>query len=343
MKKFGLAFILLTALAIFILLLRSRMVQQEAQVSSVNEKSNAAERSAPRKEEREKPEFSGRVPTRAERMKMPSEARLRLYEALGKLPEDADPREFALAQKTTWWGRDIDPKTFWRRRVVWWDRAAEDEAHRRGRMYPPPPYPLTNSVKRETTKHQYNTGGPESSGGMYVYTPEEDAFWDEFTKTHPRPPEKLQQEQLLVANNVLRQPAQASNNIGGPPLPDASSEGILKIYITRAMEQGLPEEAFSWNALFGAYVTAKRDEYSRLINSGRSSDSPAFRSFFRGLKVDPKFITGSLDDEELQSANIWKIAYLQRLRREKVDESYIQAYLKAWNLSEKQVFSSPTN
>jgi hypothetical protein len=40
----------------------------------------------------------------------------------------------------------------------------------------------------------------------------------------------------------------------------------------------------------------------------------------------------------MRAANAWKIAYLQRLRREKTDESYINAYLQAWNLSATEVF-----
>jgi hypothetical protein len=36
----------------------------------------------------------------------------------------------------------------------------------------------------------------------------------------------------------------------------------------------------------------------------------------------------------------WKIAYLQRLRKEKTDESYINAYLKAWNLSPAEAFAA---
>jgi hypothetical protein len=60
--------------------------------------------------------------------------------------------------------------------------------------------------------------------------------------------------------------------------------------------------------------------------------------FLEGLAVDKKFITEPLTDAEVKAANSWKTAYLQRLRQQKVDESYIGAYLKAWNLSSAEVF-----
>ncbi|MEY4385366.1 MAG: hypothetical protein RLY20_649 [Verrucomicrobiota bacterium] len=60
--------------------------------------------------------------------------------------------------------------------------------------------------------------------------------------------------------------------------------------------------------------------------------------FFVSLLVDPKYITEPLAPDQLKAANAWKIAYLQHLRREKTDESYIHAYLKAWNLTEADVF-----
>jgi len=61
--------------------------------------------------------------------------------------------------------------------------------------------------------------------------------------------------------------------------------------------------------------------------------------FMQKLAVDSKYITEPLTSDQLKEANAWKVAYLQRLRREKTDESYINAYLEAWNLTEEEVFS----
>jgi hypothetical protein len=57
--------------------------------------------------------------------------------------------------------------------------------------------------------------------------------------------------------------------------------------------------------------------------------------------ADQNLITDPLREEHLAAANAWKIAYLNRLRKENTDESYINAYLKAWNLSAVEVW--PTN
>ena len=53
---------------------------------------------------------------------------------------------------------------------------------------------------------------------------------------------------------------------------------------------------------------------------------------------DRALITEPLTQDQLDTANAWKVAYLNRLRAEKWDESYINAYLQAWNLSEEYVF-----
>ena len=63
-------------------------------------------------------------------------------------------------------------------------------------------------------------------------------------------------------------------------------------------------------------------------------------NFFRGVYVDHKYITEPLSNEDIQAANAWKVAYLRRLRYEKTDESYINAYLKAWGLSSNEVFGA---
>jgi hypothetical protein len=75
----------------------------------------------------------------------------------------------------------------------------------------------------------------------------------------------------------------------------------LDILRNRAREIGVPGEALADDALFWAINT------------------PA-------------------NDDQLKVANAWKVAYLQRLRREKVDEPYIKAYLAVWKLAEAEAF-----
>ncbi len=77
-----------------------------------------------------------------------------------------------------------------------------------------------------------------------------------------------------------------------------------------------------------------------MLDNGFRTNEPIFENFMNNLVVEPKFITDPLTADQIEAACAWKIAYLQRLRSEKVDQSYINAYLKAWKLSPEQVFNS---
>jgi hypothetical protein len=88
-------------------------------------------------------------------------------------------------------------------------------------------------------------------------------------------------------------------------------------------------------------VLRKRKEYANLVKPAGPPDETAVNEFFAKVYVDRKLITEPLTPEQLREANAWKVAYLRRLRKEKTDESYITAYLKAWNLTEAEVFSVP--
>lgn len=76
-----------------------------------------------------------------------------------------------------------------------------------------------------------------------------------------------------------------------------------------------------------------------MLDAGRTADSLEVRSLLGRLLVETNYVTQPPADEQLRAANAWKVAYLQRLCRENIDESYINAYLQAWNLSADAVFS----
>ena len=86
------------------------------------------------------PSNSDYIPTMEERLKMSTKERIALLEKLGYIPIPSDITDLLLADKTTWWGKRLDPKEFWKGKVIWNDRIAEFEANRRGRGYPPIPY-----------------------------------------------------------------------------------------------------------------------------------------------------------------------------------------------------------
>jgi len=99
------------------------------------------------------------------------------------------------------------------------------------------------------------------------------------------------------------------------------------------LERGYPPELVSEPALYWAYVGSRRQEFAEVI-----PNTPISKSLLSRTTTDPKLITDPLAPDQVSAANAWKIAYLQRLRKENTDESYINSYLKAWNLSAAEVF-----
>jgi len=100
----------------------------------------------------------------------------------------------------------------------------------------------------------------------------------------------------------------------------------------QTQELGFPAEAFDEDALFWTHVMKKREEYESLVASGQNKNDTMLANFFRRVYVDREYITKHLNDKDIAAANAWKITYLKRLRAEAADESYINAYLQAWNL-----------
>jgi hypothetical protein len=150
------------------------------------------------------------------------------------------------------------------------------------------------------------------------------------------PPEKLALEQVDAASSIMeaRYLYEKGGNVGrDTPQSIASHEEVVR---QRFQELGCPPEALTEEALFWAYVFKNRQEYEKRTNRSLSVDY-----FLSHLAVDSKLITEPLTADQLKAANAWKIAYLQRLRRENTDESYLNAYLKAWNLSAAEVFGGP--
>jgi len=108
----------------------------------------------------------------------------------------------------------------------------------------------------------------------------------------------------------------------------------------REIEAGYPPEAFSEDALLWTYILEMRRQYQELAHTAGATNDVSVQNFVLRLLVDTKYLTEPSDAEVLKLANAWKIAYLQRLRNEKVDESYISAYLKAWDLKPDEVFAN---
>ena len=257
--------------------------------------------------------FSNAVPQTKERFA--------ILEKAGQLPEnDHDIKDWQLAQHTTWWGKPLDPKKFWKGRVLWNDAKATSDAQQHGRLYPPMPYEDTNLPPYPNDEGIDETFSPDGPNISYAESSKEGGFWDKFDRTHPRPPDQIEHEQELKADRFPK-----------------------KIYvevINRMIQDNYPAEAFTSNALFWTYVQMKRTEYQKMVSDGFSSNDLWFQGVMNNLIVDPKLITKPLTPDQNKAANAWKVAYLQRLRRENADEQYIQGYMQAWNLSSNEVFGS---
>jgi hypothetical protein len=276
------------------------------------------------------------IPPLTTRKGMSDSERLQLLEKNGEVFKDADIHEYQLAQRTSWWGKPLDPTTFWKGRVVWLDADARNAANRRGRGFPPMPYkdPTLPSFRNDDGV-DWSWSTPDGPNIHYGKSSEENAFWGVFRNSHPKPPEDLEGEQYGVAGNAIAERTRAEHTQAGPSTLETSSRRV-DLYRDRALEAGYPEEALSPTALFWSYVLGQRREFQVLVQRGRSPESLLARRMFSGLPA--KYLTEPLTEEQLKAANAWKVPYLQRLRREKTDESYINAYLQAWDLSASEVF-----
>ena len=263
----------------------------------------------------------------------------------GEIPKDAtqaaELRVWNLAQRTSWWGKPIDAATFWQGRVKWLDDENDSAASRRGRYFPPIP-PEAQGFSPPDDHRLMNQSSVDSPSVRYVVSSSESAFWDQFSKTHPHPPERIQQEQERLSEKLLV----ARHRFLNEGNPNMTTEERLAEMNERgksvAGNLGYPSESLGDEALFWAYVMTKRQQYDREYKPFLNMPLTSWHAsnWLSRLAVDPKFITEPLTPAQLTAANAWKFAYLQRLRRENTDESYINAYLEAWNLTEAEVFSA---
>ena len=245
-----------------------------------------------------------------------------------EMPTNADNYDWELAQRTSWWGKPIDPKKFWTGRTVWLDDAARFQANRVGRFYPPIPYDDPKYSNYSTNDVASGGGTLEGPNINYVSNRREDIFWQHFAETHPMPPTDLEREQLQVANLVFENLKRETNS---------SISGEKRIFVTRSLTENYPPELFDDETLFWCYVSDRQKEYQAAFNNGETNVI-GIRNLMRTLAVDSKYVTNSPSEQQIQAMNAWKISYLQRLRKENTDQSYIDAYLKAWNLTPGQVF-----
>ena len=284
------------------------------------------------------------IPSQAERMRMSPVARIELLEKLGFVPDDPDLSDYILAENTTWWGKPLDPEKFWIGRVLWYDNSVDFEARRYGRAYPPMPYEDPSVFDRSAVDGQASSGFTiDGCMPRHVSSDREHFFWVKFQMTHPNPPEYIQR----WLNNRADGWVESKYELDNDP-KTAKRFGVSPQYLERSMERAIRDakssflpfecvtpEAYQWD-----YVMRKRTEYEAFAASGKAEEPSEIERFFSRVSVDHALITEPLTQNQIDAANAWKVAYLNRLRSEQWDESYINAYLQAWNLSEEYVFGA---
>jgi hypothetical protein len=265
--------------------------------------------------------------------------RWRRLERLGYVPDDADEKDWWLAQKTSWWGKRLDPNEFWKGRTLWADTSAAMAARRRGRVFPPIPQ---SESRFEFRSDADQSTMPSSEGDNLAlrYSDRENVYWGTFAKTHPRPPEQIAGAQQDVARQILggRYHFEHEGNPGR--LTDHQLDGIAASERSNVQGIGYPPEAFTDEALKWAYIFAQRELYEKQFMQKSTANTLWSSNFLARTWVDPTLITDPLTDSQLQAADAWKTAYLRRLRHDKTNETYIAAYLQSWNLSSNDVFGS---
>jgi hypothetical protein len=326
-------FILATVLAILALWLWPRFYQQKRSIS-------AKETPDSPKSPNTQSKSTNTASSVAAHGKVPSDAlRLAVLERLGQVPENADTRDWWLAQKTSWWGKRLEPQIFWKDRVLWLDSTATHAARRHGRFFPPPPYEDPVFANRSDVDES-TQAGVDSPDVSFKLSDKENAFWDKFSKTHPMPPDSIVDRQQLSANQTLSM-RHAFEHEGNPMRTTEARLSAMAAAQRKDLEKlGYPPEAFSDEALYWAYILEKRSEYEQDYARGPYTNSDHSRNFLTRLFVDEKLVTQPLDSSQMNMAGAWRWVFLQRLRRQKTEESYINAYLEAWSLSPGDVFGA---
>ena len=115
-------------------------------------------------------------------------------ERLGRVPDGADERIWHLCESTSWWGRRLDPAVFWSNRVVWLSFDVEADARSHGRLYPPLPLDETRFMDRsDKDKGGHPLRTWEIRCRAYYHSDRERVFWEWFSRSNPRPPDKIEQ------------------------------------------------------------------------------------------------------------------------------------------------------
>ena len=255
-------------------------------------------------------------------------------EKLGHLPNEPWPDEERLAEKTTWWGKPINPAVFWRDRPVWKDRDVSWAANSRGRQCPPIPFDDPDMSKFPTNDTQNKgSAGVEGYTPAYVENLRERNFWAKWYYMLPQPPYLIENAQFSQAEIMM-----SAENRSRIPLDQQRGRGITARDVDeywqtvggKAKSDGCPPEAFERRAIYATFVL---NQYGKQENT-----RPASIEQWRGIVPDEYLNASKVQLIEMHKE--WQRAYVERLGKElpkhpqlaPFADRYIKAYKEAWGL-----------
>ena len=225
-----------------------------------------------------------------------------------------------------------DPAVFWSNRVVWLDREVMKAATDHGRAYPPMPYVDPEAMAIAPTPLGHHVESLDIVVPRLKGNNRERWFWDKFSRTHPHPPDYL--DALFVSESVSCGDSLLTAKNNGDPRWTGKTPGGLGRLRRDYPKMGIPIEMLDAESLAACCHLIKGDKpYDassfRLSQQLAAGTIPAVEEF-----LERGFEDASEVESELKTAYAWRTKYVRRLRREGTDESYIEAYKKAWDLSE---------
>lgn len=261
-----------------------------------------------------------------------------LPQALSGLEQDGNRGEAAVlsaAEKAPELVWNDDPAVFWSNRVVWLDREVMKAAADHGRAYPPMPYIDPEAMAIAPTPLGHHVESLDIVVPRLKGNNRERWFWDKFSRTHPHPPDYL--DALFVSESVSCGDSLLTAKINGDPRWTGKTPGGLGRLRRDYPKMGIPIEMLDAESLAACCHLIKGDKpwnasSFRLSQQLATGTIPAVEEF-----LERGFEDASEVESELKTAYAWRTKYLRRLRREGTDESYIEAYKKAWNLSESDL------
>ncbi len=225
-----------------------------------------------------------------------------------------------------------DPAVFWSNRVVWLDREVMKAAADHGRAYPPMPYVDPEAMAIAPTPLRHYVESLDIDVPRLKGNNRERWFWDKFSRTHPHPPDYL--DALFVSESMSSGDSLLIAKNNGDPRWKSKTPGGLGSRRRSYPKMGIPIEMLDAESLAACCHLIKGDKSwnasaFKLSQQLSAGTIPAVEEF-----LERGFEDASEVENELKTAYAWRVKYLRRLRREGTDESYIEAYKKAWNISE---------